>query len=386
MSRIYYIDNKSVISTKDKVKKILSALGGMEKYVSAGSIVLLKPNFVAPFPNATTNFEILEELVREIRNCNGKPIIAESSGFEFDTHTTFKSLGVYDFVSKNKVELINLNNEGYFKVRLNSGIIREVLVSDIVRKADVIINIPKLKRHSLTKLTAGVKNLFGFLSRESRRKLHAFNLETGIFELSKVIKSDLVIVDGTVIGSKAVYGRHEDLGLVAGGTDVYEIDMFCSKFLDINYLEVKYLKKAIDKEIVREDYEIKCLNHDNDSLEGYVRLGIQQRRLIFYLRRLIYQLCYIADIFYSRIYNGQSLIPLMHYYLGVRPYLNKNKCTCCGDCIPICPVHAIKIPEKKIIPKLCMPVRCLKCIPVCQENAISLRGTDVKQNINPAIK
>ena len=254
------------------------------------------------------------------------------------------------------------------------------MVSEIVQQADVLINVPKLKRHSLTKVTIGVKNLFGLLKRESRRKIHAVNLESGIFELAQVINPDLVIVDGSVIGSRAVYGRHEDLGLIVGGTNPFAVDMFCCRFLQADYRQVGHLRIALDKGIVKEDFKIVDLMHQADERAILSPLTVQPDSLAQKLHRLIYQLVYIADTPYSKLLKGKSIIPLMHFYLGMRPYLDIGRCTDCGECVPICPVNAIKIPQRSINANLCMPVRCMKCIAACPENAISARGRKVPNN------
>lgn len=375
---MFYIGNGANLSIAEKVQKIFLALGGLQKFVRPGSLVLIKPNFVAPFPHATTTFEVLEAIVREVKNCKGEPVIAESSGFEFDTETTFRVLGAYEFAKRNDVELVNLDKSKFTKIKLKSGFFGEVEISELVHQANIIINVPKLKKHTLTKVTIGVKNLFGLLSRESRRKIHAINLERGIYELSQIIKPDLVIVDGSVIGSRAVYGEYEELGIIVGGTDPFAVDMFCCRFLQANYREVGHLKMALDKGIVREDF--KCINLLNENEESSTPrpLTVEPDSLAHKLHQLIYQLLYFVDIPYSKLFRGKSIIPLMHFYFGIRPHLDKRKCTDCGDCVTICPVNAIKIPHRSIDADLCTPVRCMKCIPACPENAISAKGRNIQ--------
>jgi ferredoxin len=148
----------------------------------------------------------------------------------------------------------------------------------------------------------------------------------------------------------------------------------------VDYREVKHLKIALDKGMVREDF--KCVNLLNDDKEqpNARLLKVQPDSFTKRLHRYVYQLLYIADIPYSRVFRGKSVIPIMHFYLGMRPYLNKKQCTDCRECIPICPVNAIKIPQRSIDANLCMPVRCMKCIPACPENAIGIRGRKVPNN------
>ena len=47
------------------------------------------------------------------RNAGGVPVVAESSGYEFDTEKTFKILGVRSFLTKRNVEVINLDEHDF---------------------------------------------------------------------------------------------------------------------------------------------------------------------------------------------------------------------------------------------------------------------------------
>lgn len=370
MTKIFYIDNSVEISLTEKVQRILSAAGGLSEFVNPGSLVLIKPNFVAPFSHATTSLRVLETIVKKIHHCNGNPVLAESSGFEFDTETTFRILGIYDFAKRYNVRVVNLDNEKFIKVKSTSKLIGELEISELAVKADVIINVPKLKRHNLTRVTVGVKNLFGFLSRETRKKIHAVNLEKGIYEVARIINPDLTIVDGSVVTTRAVYGEHKRLDTIVGGTNPFAVDIFCCRLLGDDFNQIYHIRKAIGNGLDKD--EMVFINAMNGSKEFLPALGVagQLEHYRNRTRKCLYQFLYFIDILYSKIFNGKSIIPLAHYYFGLRPHLERSKCTECGDCVPICPVDAIRIPEKKIDRNLCMSVRCMKCIEACNESAI----------------
>ena len=63
--------------------ELVDALGGFEGRFSAGAKVLIKPNFVAPFPAATTDLAIIAAVAERIRDAGGVPVVGESSGYEF---------------------------------------------------------------------------------------------------------------------------------------------------------------------------------------------------------------------------------------------------------------------------------------------------------------
>ncbi len=380
MADVFYIDSGHKTPVAEKVYSVLEALGGLERIVHPRNIVFIKPNFVAPFCHATTSLEILEALIRKVKECGAEPVIGESAGFEFDTDKTFEVLGLYKFGRRNNVRIVNLDKERFESVRLQSGIVREVEISALALRADVLINVPKLKRHSVTKVTISAKNLFGLVSRESRRRLHAFGLERGIFELSRVVRSSLVLVDASVVGSRAVYGEYEKLGAIIGGTDPYAVDMFCCRILKENYNKIGYLRIARNRGFISEEAKYATPVQGFDEAHFFPDPVGKREPFTNMIYRVLYQAVYLLDILYNKIIKRWSFIPALHFYLGIRPYLDKANCTGCGKCLEICPVAAIEIAKKSINAYLCMPLRCMRCVPACPVNAISIRGRNVPKN------
>lgn len=383
MSEIFYIGNEANLSIAEKVQKILLALGGLQKVVHPGSLVLIKPNFVAPFPHAVTSFEVLEAVVEAVKQCGGHPIIGESSGFEFDTEATFTILGVYEFARRIDVECVNFDNAEFVETKIGSGHKRTVRIPKLVRDADVLINLPKLKRHSLTRATIGVKNLFGLLDRDSRRRVHSWGLERTIFGLSRAVRSDLVIVDGSIVTERAVYGEQHNLGLLVAGCNVYHVDMHCCQYLNLDYRDVEHIRMALDSSAASDDFNVVDANTKQTTTSKVQSVPIARSNESFTskARRIGYQLMYTADIPFSKLNRNRSIIPKMHFHFGIRPYLQKARCNDCGECVKICPVDAIRIPERLIVAERCMLVRCLRCVSVCPESAIDVKGLEVTDSL-----
>ena len=371
-----------------RLASLLEPLGGMAGLIKPGDQVLIKPNLVAPFPHAVTDLDLLTSVVEQVRDCGGKPVIGESSGFEFDTETTFRILGINDLASRLDVKLINFDKEEFVSVELAGLKGHMVKIPKIVLEVDKFINMPKLKRHSLTKATVGIKNLFGLLDLDSRRRIHAFGLERGICALGQTIVPDLVIVDGSVVTTRAVYGEQTRLNLLAASKRITAMDVFCCKYLGLTWKDVKHIRFSVDKD--RDSLSFKTIDVSGTTTEtthagqgdSVPNIGKWNDSFSKKVHRSAYQALYFVDILYSRLRKNHSIIPVLHYYFGIRPVLDKKKCNRCGDCLPVCPVDAIFIDERRIDAKRCMPVRCLECVSACPEKAISIRGW----NVDPSMK
>jgi len=344
----------------------LASLGGIRSVVAPGERVLIKPNFVGPFEKAVTSFGLIEAVVRQVRAAGGKPFLAESAGFEFDTESTFRAIGARDLADRLSIELLNLDEHPHTEVPAERGPLSCFLVSTPVLEADRIINLPRLKGHSLTGLTIGMKNLFGCIARETRRKIHATGLSRGIVEVNRIIRSDLCVVDGRTWLGRAVFDVERPLGLIAAGTDVVATDMTCCRILGVDYKRVKHIRLAARElggaarpEVIGERHDV-----------GPVRLrgGVGAA-----LHRAAMWSLYAGDCLCSAV-SGGSVIPKVHYYMGVRPRIDRKRCDRCGDCAHVCPASAIDIATCSINAQRCMYLRCLRCVDACPAGAISVIG------------
>ena len=359
------------LSVAEQLALALDVIGGIGAVVDRGARVLVKPNFVGPFEKAATSFELIEAIVGQVRDAGGVPFIAESAGFEFSTEATFRAIGACELAQRLQVELLNLDEHPYTRVSAERGPLRGYLVSTPVLHADRVINVPRLKGHSLTQFTFGMKNLMGCVARETRRRIHAAGLSSGIVELNRIIRTDLCIVDGLSYLGRAVFDTEQPLGVLVAGTDVVATDIACCKILNIDYRRVRHIRLGArrlrgcnrpaqcEPEIVGEIPSAPPARLRNGLAPALHRAGIWG--------------VYAADCLYSALFGG-TVIPRFHYYAGVRPRIDKRRCNRCGECAGVCPVSAINLDSLSIDSQRCMYVRCFKCADVCPRNGIAAIG------------
>ena len=353
-------------SIKESFEKLMAEFDDLKGVISPGMKVLIKPNIVAPFEKATTSKLLLECMIRLIHSNNAIALVAESAGFEFSTAETFKILGIDKLCAKHNVDLINLDMAEYVSVQSGNLDVKEYRLPKIVFEVDKIINMPCLKGHSLTKVTLGIKNLFGFLHRETRRKIHATNLDIGIAALSKLIKVDFIVVDGLWKLDNAVYDDKPVLqGIIIAGRDLLEVDYVCCDILGICPEEIGHIGLSVP-----EGYpvhpKVKYLTAVNAVAPDF-----KNRSRHFEKQNYKYKMMYLADTWVYNLFK-KSIIPFCHYYLGQRPRLNRKKCLKCDKCVKACPVDAIN--NYSISSNKCMKIRCFRCYNVCESGAIKKVG------------
>ena len=327
--------------------QLMKNIGGLNSRINKGSKVLIKPNFVAPFPKAVTDTRFIDFFINKIRDAGGIPIIGESSGFEFNTEATFDILGIRTFAADRDIELINFENDRFVEIELGNGV-GMVEVAKTALESTLIINLPVLKGHTITKVTGAVKNLFGLLSKSSRRYLHCNKLEKGIAALAQRFNNAVHFVDARGLMTRAVFGHLNPLEYCLAGHNPFTLDHFGSQLLGINPESVAYLE-GTDKYAV-EGITAKHLStlSNRDSVKEKAH-------------RLLYSAFYWIDKTKCNVLGGKSIIPLLHWHLGIHPEIAKASREELVKIAAICPIGAIDVDGGKIIKEKCMEIRCMKC-------------------------
>lgn len=115
------------------------------------------------------------------------------------------------------------------------------------------INVPKLKTHSMTVLTCGIKNQYGLVMHKDRASDHNWNLHRKLADVYSVIQPDFTLVDGTV---GTIYGHYPaealhskclvPFNILVGGTDTLAVDTVCARIFGYTVDEVGHLAEARD--------------------------------------------------------------------------------------------------------------------------------------------
>ena len=134
------------------VDKGFEAVGGIEKYVKKGDLVVLKPNFSVVREEgeaATTNPKLVAAVVKKCLKAGAKEV--RVIDYPFMSPISLKTSGIEKAVKNAGGKAYNLNKESYFK-EVDSGgeNLKKVKYAKDVLEADVFISMPILKHHYVT--------------------------------------------------------------------------------------------------------------------------------------------------------------------------------------------------------------------------------------------
>jgi len=346
----------SSYNQKEVDKAVKKALDSIDFKFKKNKRVLIKPNLIGPFAvskAATTHFSLVDAVCKILKKYNCKIIIAESS--YANTLLSFKTSGVEKVAKKYNAKLVSLNREDLIKIK-GKGSLRSFYLPKVFQKVDLIINMPKLKTHMLTKYTGAVKNLFGVISGERKMMLHKKFPDEEKFcrmliDLYEIIKPDLNIMDGVygMEGEGPTSGVKKKTGLILASTNAPALDIVACDIMGYKEKDVFTNVIAKKRKLVN---EIKIIG---------------KKKKVFYKKPKSTE---VAEIFIFIATHFPSKI-----------VVDKEKCTRCGTCERHCPVKAMHLkPYPVVDKKKC--IRCFCCIEVCPTHALSLKDSLISKIAN----
>ncbi len=200
-----------------------------------------------PETASTTDPLFLEQLLKLIREQNRRAriLLLESDATTTLADLLFNYLGFKKLAKKYKAECFNISNASLVKKRIRGLYFKEVMYPRILKKCDCLISHPKLKTHTLTLITCGMKNMFGCLPKKRKASYHKM-IDEVIVDCCRLFKPDLTITDGilAMTGRGPINGFPTYFNNIIASRDVLANDVACAKILGFNPRKVKHLRLA----------------------------------------------------------------------------------------------------------------------------------------------
>jgi uncharacterized protein (DUF362 family)/Pyruvate/2-oxoacid:ferredoxin oxidoreductase delta subunit len=348
----------------DAVRRALEPLGGPARFFRPGQRVLLKPNLLSdgtPEQGITTHPEIARAVIRLAREAGAVPSVGDSPAGALRVRAVWEKTGFRALCDAESVPLLNLEQEGS---RTFTCAGTTLTIAAPVLDADLVVNLPKVKTHSLTVFTGAVKNLYGTLPGFQKATLHKLfpsgdELSRLVAELAAIVRPGLSIADGIVgmEGNGPSGGEPVRLGFVAASADPGALDSALCRVLGIPHRAV-----PVFRHLPPGSWE------DPPLLGEPPAPGTKTLRLpATWKSRLI----------------PRPLVRLLAPLFWIRPALDPAVCVRCGRCADACPPKAL-IFEKGDIPRL-LGSRCIGCCcchEVCPVKAIRMTESPLMRRIS----
>jgi len=344
------------------VGKGIELIGGLAKIVPPGSKVFVKINHLPPPSPAEKGIithpvfvEVILDLLKEV----GADITV-GDDIQSGSGDGFQISGFRQMCQRAGVRLTNLREAGFVETVCNGHFLEKVYLSKIALDADVIINLPKLKTHSLCVFTGGVKNFYGTIPSGLRRKFHAEYMRSEDFsqvltDIFSAIRPQLTIMDGIIAmeGDGPAAGSLRRLGVILTSQDTVAVDAVATKIIGLNPMDIHTTRYSDERGLGvgnLQNIEVIGERIDDVTVADFKPPAGAVNALARRMPRVLPR--FILD------------------QLSIKPSVIEHRCSGCSECEKICPVGAISISGEmaKIDYGIC--IQCMCCHEVCRFNAI----------------
>jgi uncharacterized protein (DUF362 family) len=242
-------DEQIAAAAKRLTEQALQALGGIERFVSKGDVVWIKPNIGwnrAPELAAGTNPDVVATLTRLCLDAGVKKVkIGDNPCHE--AKQCYRNSGIEEAARAAGAEMVYLDEKRFRTVKLGGERLDEWQLYPEVLEADLVINVPILKHHGLSRATACMKNYMGIIG--GRRDTWHQALPECLIDITRFMKPRICVLDAVRIltnhGPQG--GNPADVkltGVVAAGTDIVALDALGAELLGHDPKEIQTVAKA----------------------------------------------------------------------------------------------------------------------------------------------
>ena len=331
------------------VEKVLSLIDFKFK---KGTKVLIKPNVVGSFPKkqiaCTTNPAIIEAVCKILKKNECKIFIGDSPFT--NPENSFKASGI-EKVARKYGKLIIFEQEKLIKIKdKKAKTLKKFEIAKIIKEADLIIDMPKLKTHVLTKYTGAIKNLYGCIPGGLKQKIHLQgkgdeNFSKILVDIYQNIKPKLTIMDAVIgmDGEGPTSGNPQKVGLILASKNGIALDIAATKMIGLFPHEINTIKESIKRKLYP-DYDFQLV-------------GLKQ------LPKFKFEIPHEAR-------KTQKMLNKLGEYKPI--VVDEKKCIKCRTCEKHCPTKSISMTPYPIINKKTC-IRCFCCIEICPQDALGLK-------------
>ncbi|MBC8526062.1 MAG: DUF362 domain-containing protein [Candidatus Cloacimonetes bacterium] len=351
-----------------KIKQIFFDIFSSSNFISKLSSlnsVLLKPNLLGPYPpekGVTTHPIFIAALVELLKDYNIEISLFDNPGGNVKYNEVLQKCGILNLSKKYNIEILEPVKSGIYKF----GEKPEYIINKPFLDCQAIINLPKLKTHTLTLFTGAIKNMYGIVpglakSNYHRIAPHPTKFAEIVVDIYSLVKDKIIfnLMDGIIgmDGNGPSSGDSKNFGVILGSPEAIALDFCASKMMGYNPKKIPTIMFAAER------YGI---SHQEIQLQGDFKETYK-----------------LENVNIRKSKNTNKIIRLFSHpfkrfirkFFWAYPDFLPDKCSKCGNCVKSCPVSALAIIKESPIPQLDRDkcTLCLCCIEMCSENAVFLK-------------
>ncbi|MBI9052094.1 MAG: DUF362 domain-containing protein [Anaerolineaceae bacterium] len=245
---------------EEMVRQGMKALGGMQRFMKPGANVIIKPNICVGYHTheyaATTNPWVVAGLVKMCIEAGAGSVRVMDYPFGGPAEQAYRVSEIGDQVMAAGGSMEVMQGLKYVEKTIENAVsLNKVTVYQDVLDADLLINVPVAKHHSMAKLTLGLKNLMGTI--RNRAQIHP-SFENNLVDLAMLVKPQLTVIDGmrTLMANGPTGGNLDDVMIqntLIFSPDIVAADSYATRLFNMTPADVPYILSAENRGLGKAD-------------------------------------------------------------------------------------------------------------------------------------
>lgn len=349
------------------VRQSLDNLGGMSRFVKPGMRVLLKPNLLAaraPQEATTTHPTVVAAVARLVQQAGGQVTVADSPGGPFVSglmKSVYAATGMEQVATQVGLTL-NSDFTDSEVANPSARILKRLRIISAVARADLVINLPKLKTHGQMVYTGAIKNMFGAIPGTDKIEYHLRMADYGTFadvliDIFLATRPALTLMDAVVgmEGAGPSAGDPRQIGLILASDDAFALDYVALLVVGANPLQVPVIKAAVERGLCPSKL-------DEVTIVGK---SLEDAKVRQFNMPAMGQMLAVT-------WSQGRVLNWLAERIKPRPVFDHATCTGCKLCQASCPAKVIAMEAGKPRANLKACIRCFCCQELCPAKAITI--------------
>ncbi len=242
------------------VRRAIAALGGMERFVPREASVIIKPNICVAYHTyeyaATTNPWVVGALVKLCFEAGARSVRVMDNPFGGTAEDAYQISGIADQVKAAGGEMVIMSRMKFVSTNIpDAKSLKQSRIYDEALKADVLIDVPIAKDHSLARLTLGMKNLMGLIW--DRPAIHG-DMGERLTDLASLMRPQLIVVDAVrILTANGPTGGNlndvKQMNTIIASADIVAADSYAATLFGMQPEDLAYVKAGTQRGLGRSD-------------------------------------------------------------------------------------------------------------------------------------
>ncbi len=245
---------------EEMVRRALAAYGGMGTFVKKGANVIVKPNICVAYHTyeyaATTNPWVVGALVKLCLEAGARSVRVMDNPFGGTAEEAYAISGIAEQVKAAGGEMVVMPRMKFVPTDIpQAKSLKKSDVYDDALKADVLIDVPIAKTHSLARLTLGMKNLMGLI--RVREAVHG-DMGERLADLTSLFRPQLTVVDAVrmLMANGPTGGNLDDVkqaNTIIASPDIVAADSYATTLFNMQPEKIEHIAAGTLRGLGRSD-------------------------------------------------------------------------------------------------------------------------------------